>query len=222
MPWAGTATCGRRPRPSRRAPIPRNSVRVRRHRSGRHPVGAVDVEPHAAIGADVRDRIDRVDRAGERGPGRGHDRDRRDAGRHVAVDRLGQRVRPQPARLVDRQVAEVVRADPQELDRPGDRVVDLRGAVDVAGRRPTSPSVARPGSACSRAAASAVTLLIVPPLVNAPIVAGNPTNSLTHRTAWCSICVAARASTARLMSYVCASRSAIAPISSPEDPMNAK
>ena len=45
-----------------------------------------------------------------------------------------------------------------------------------------------PGSACSRAAASAVTLLIVPPLVNAPIVAGKPTNSLTQRTAWFSIC----------------------------------
>ena len=89
-------------------------------------------------------------------------------------------------------------------------------------RRPDSPSVRAPGSACSRAAASAVTLLIVPPLVNAPIVAGNPTNSLTQRTAWCSICVAARASTARLMSYVWASRSAIAPISSPDEPMNAK
>ncbi len=65
-------------------------------------------------------------------------------------------------------------------------------------------------------------LLIVPPLVNAPIVAGKPTNSLTQRTACCSISVAARASTARLMSYVCASRSAIVPISRPEDPMNAK
>ncbi len=40
-----------------------------------------------------------------------------------------------------------------------------------------------PGSDCSRAAASAVTLLIVPPLVNAPIVAGKPMNSLTQRTA---------------------------------------
>ena len=79
-----------------------------------------------------------------------------------------------------------------------------------------------PGSARSRAAAIAVTLEIVPPLVNAPPVAGYPMNSPTQRTAWSSISVAARASTARLMSYVCASRSAIAPISRPEEPMNAK
>jgi hypothetical protein len=62
------------------------------------------------------------------------------------------------------------------------------------------PEWREPGAARSRAAASAVTLLTVPPLVNAPVVAGNPTNSATQRTDWSSICVAARASTARLMS----------------------
>ena len=65
-------------------------------------------------------------------------------------------------------------------------------------------------------------LLTVPPLVNAPLAAVNPTNSPTHATAWFSSCVAARASTARLMSYVWDRRSASVPISSPLDPMNAK
>ena len=65
-------------------------------------------------------------------------------------------------------------------------------------------------------------LLIVPPLVNAPSVAGYPMNSPTQRTACSSSAVAARASTARLMSYVWASRSPSVPISSPLDPMNAK
>ncbi len=45
------------------------------------------------------------------------------------------------------------------------------------------PSRREPGSARSRAAASAVTFEIVPPLVKAPAAAGKPTNSLTHRTA---------------------------------------
>jgi hypothetical protein len=47
-------------------------------------------------------------------------------------------------------------------------------------------------------------------------------NSAAQRTACFSISVAARASTARLMSYVCASRSPIVPISSPLEPTPTK
>ena len=110
---------------------------------GRHAVRAVHVEPHAPFGADVRDRADRVDRAGERGTRRGHDGDRRDAGGQVAIDRLGQRLGPHPARIVDRQVTQVVRSDPQQLDRACDRVVHLGGAVDRQ-RPPRQPFDPRP------------------------------------------------------------------------------
>ena len=84
------------------------------------------------------------------------------------------------------------------------------------------PSRREPGSARSRAAASAVTFEIVPPLVNAPAAAGKPTNSLTHRTAWSSTSDAAPAHTARLTSKHEASRSPSTPISSPDEPTNAK
>ena len=85
----------------------------------------------------------------------------------------------------------LVDSDPQQLDRAGDRVVHLRGAVDRDPPTAAGPRAREPGSARSRAAASAVTLLMVPPLVNAPFAAGKPTNSPTHRTAWCSSIVAA-------------------------------
>ncbi len=84
------------------------------------------------------------------------------------------------------------------------------------------PSHRVPGSARSRAAASAVTFEIVPPLVNAPAAAGKPTNSLTHRTAWSSTWDAAPAHTARLTSKHDASRSPSTPISSPDEPTKAK
>src|SRR6187200_3447565 len=84
------------------------------------------------------------------------------------------------------------------------------------------PSRRDPGSARSRAAASAVTFEIVPPLVNAPAAAGNPTNSLTQRTAWSSTSDAAPAQTARLTSKHDASRSPSTPISRPDEPTKAK
>ncbi len=103
---------------------------MRRDRRGGQAVRTVHVEPHPSLGADVGDPVDRVDRARERrARGRDH-RDGGDPGGHVAIDRLGQRIGPQPAGAIDRKVTEVVRPDPQQLDRPCDRVVHLGGAVD--------------------------------------------------------------------------------------------
>ena len=110
--------------------MPRNKRRVRRHRRGRHPVRTVHVEPDAALGADVRDLVDRIDRAGERGPGRGHDGDREDARRDVGDPA------PRPARRagggahpsigMSRRLFDPM---PKQLHGPRDRVVHLGRAV---------------------------------------------------------------------------------------------
>ena len=84
------------------------------------------------------------------------------------------------------------------------------------------PQRREPGSARSRAAASAVTFEIVPPLVNAPAAAGKPMNSLTQRTACSSTSDAAPAHSARFTSKHEARRSPSTPISSPDEPTNAK
>ena len=62
----------------------------------------------------------------------------------------------------------------------------------------------------------------VPPLVNAPASASNPTSSPTQRTACSSTSVAAAAHAARLTSKQEASRSPRTPISSPDEPTKAK
>ena len=100
----------------------------------RQPVRAVDVHPHAALLADVGDPVERIDGAGQRRSRRRDDRDRRHPRRDVAIDRVGQGVGPHPPQTVQRDRPQVVRADPEQLDRPRDRVVDLLGAVD--GRTP--------------------------------------------------------------------------------------
>ena len=87
---------------------------------------------------------------------------------------------------------------------------------------PVMPCSRAPGSARSRAAASAVRLLIVPPLVNAPPPTGKPISSPTQRTACSSISLAAPAYTARLMSKQDASASPTTPIGRPDEPTNAK
>ena len=57
------------------------------------PVGAVDVEPDTARLADVGDRVERVDRSGQRRAGRRDDGDRDDARGDVFVDRRRERLR---------------------------------------------------------------------------------------------------------------------------------
>ena len=100
------------------------------HARRREAVGAVDVEPDVPLGADVGERIDRVDGTGQRRAGRRDDRDRDDAGGEVGVDGRGDGLRAQAAPLVDRERAHLVRADPEQLGGADDRVVHLRGAVE--------------------------------------------------------------------------------------------
>ena len=97
---------------------------------GRDAVRAVDVEPDAALLADVGERVDRVDRAGQRRPGGGDDGDGRDTRRAVCVDRGVDRIRAEPPRVVHLQRAHVVGADPEQLRRSDDGVVRLLRAVE--------------------------------------------------------------------------------------------
>jgi hypothetical protein len=54
---------------------------------GGRPVSAVDVQPHARVGRDGGDRVERVDGTGGRRAGVGDDTDRQQAGGTVAGDR---------------------------------------------------------------------------------------------------------------------------------------
>ena len=108
----------------------REEVSGGRSRSGRDAVGPVDVEPDAALLADVGERPDRVDRAGQRRAGGGDDGDGRDTRRAVCLDRGVDRVRAEPPRVVHLQGAHVVGADPEELRRSDDGVVRLLRAVE--------------------------------------------------------------------------------------------
>ena len=74
----------------------------RRRRRRGDAVRAVDVEPDAALLADVGESVDRVDGARQRRPGGRDHRNGRDAGRDVGVDRLRDRLGAQPALLVER------------------------------------------------------------------------------------------------------------------------
>ena len=102
----------------------------RRDAGSRQAVGTVDVQPDPPLPADVGERVDRVDGAGERRAGGGDDRHRHDARREVGVDRPCDRLGPKAAALVDREPANVVRPDPEQLGRADDGVVHLLGAVD--------------------------------------------------------------------------------------------
>ncbi len=99
------------------------------HRRGRQAVRAVDVQPHAALLADVGDGVEGIDRPRERRPRRRDHRDRGDPVGAIAIDRLGQRLGDQPAIRAERDRAQVPRPDPERLDRARDRVVHLLRAV---------------------------------------------------------------------------------------------
>ena len=93
---------------------------------------------------DVGDRVDRVDRAGQRRPRGRDDGDGDHAGGAVARERVGERGRVHPARAVERDPAHGARAQPARLDRAHDRVVRLVGAVD-GGAAAADAVVARAG-----------------------------------------------------------------------------
>ena len=95
----------------------------RRYPGRRQPIRAVDVEPDAALLADVGEPVDRVDRTGERRAGRRDDRDRCDARAEIFVDRGSDAPWIEPPRVVVGERAEVLRPDAEDLDRARDRVV---------------------------------------------------------------------------------------------------
>ena len=105
-------------------------------------VGAVDVQPDAGLLADVGERADRVDGAGQRRAGGRDDRDRDAARGTIGADRLLDRLRDEAPVLVDRQRADVLGADPEDLGGALDRVVRLLGAVERR-RRAAEPVPAR-------------------------------------------------------------------------------
>ena len=79
---------------------------------------------------DGGELLDQVDGAGVRGARDGRDRDRRQAGRPVAGDRLGDGLRVEAEAVVGRQDDERLRREAQLVECPRDREMRLVGRVD--------------------------------------------------------------------------------------------
>ena len=110
---------------------------------------------------------ERVDRACERRPRARDDRDGHGSVGQVPLDRLHQRRRYQAVTGIHRQEAQALRAQPEQLDRSLDRVVDLLGGVDG---RPCSPDAgqARAGKRTLPGRGQGGQVAHGPPLVKAP------------------------------------------------------
>ena len=145
-----------------------------RRRRGRDAVGAVDVEPDVARGAHVGQRLDRVNRAGQ---GRSRGRDDRHGARCRAAVGIDRACATSAGRSRRRSSCGSTRtctpSRSRAARRPGaTESVRLGRARRPRRASPSTPVRREPGSARSRAAASAVTLLSWPPLVNAPAPTG--------------------------------------------------
>jgi hypothetical protein len=101
-----------------------------RPQRGRRAVGAVHVQPQVLLGADVGQRVERVDRARARGAGRGHDAHRPAPRRAVGRDRRPHRPGIQPEPGIGLQHPELLEAEHAQRPRHGG--VRLVGAVDDA------------------------------------------------------------------------------------------
>ena len=130
-PSAGRATCAGRSRASRRARGPRRARRARRRGRRGRAVGAVDVQPDAVLGADVGERVERIDGAGarrarRRRPRRPGSRRRR---RSVSIARASSsgRMRKASSQRIGRSAR---RPRPSTSQARRDRVVRLLGGVD--------------------------------------------------------------------------------------------
>ena len=93
------------------------------HRCCGQTVGTIDMHPDAMFRADVGDRIQGIDGAGERGARRGDDRDGDAARCKVGADQPIECLRSHATVVIDRHGTQVVGADAEQLDRAHDGVV---------------------------------------------------------------------------------------------------
>ena len=93
-------------------------------------VRAVDVEPHAVLGADVGNRVEGIDGAGAGGAGDAHDGDRRDAGGAIGLDRAGELVGAHAQGVVAADDAQRAAAEAEHVAGAADRVVRVLAGVD--------------------------------------------------------------------------------------------
>ena len=96
------------------------------------PVGTVHVVPDPFAGAQVGDRIQRIDRARIRGAGRRHDAERSEPDPAIRGNRVGQAPHIHAELLIDRDHPDPVRHDAGQPGRLDHRVMHLRRAVQHA------------------------------------------------------------------------------------------
>ena len=106
--------------------------RARRRGRGR-AVGAVDVEPHAVLGADVGERVERIDRARARRAGGADHGDRDHACGAIGLDRARQLVGAHAEGAVGADRAQRAAAEAEHVAGARDRVVRLLGRVHGGG-----------------------------------------------------------------------------------------
>ena len=127
---------------------PAEEVGGARGRGRGSAIGSVDVHPDAVLGADVGERVERVDRAGAGRAGDAHDRDGGHAGGAVALDGARELVGADAERVVAADHAQGAPAEAEDVARARDRVVRLTGGVDR-GRPGRHAVLARRGQ-CTR------------------------------------------------------------------------
>ena len=179
------------------------------------------MQPDPARRADVGDLRDRVDGAGERRAGGRHDRHRGDSGRQVGVERLGEGAGMQPTPAS----SGIPSARPSPAPAPPPRGRPSSAPPASSRWPPRARATPSGGERRQRTLASRGECRHVGDRATArecAAGAGKPINSPTQRTAWSSTSVAAPAQTARLTSKQAARGSPMTPISSPDEPTNAK
>jgi hypothetical protein len=103
-------------------------------------VCAVDVEPQLLALRDISDRVQGIDGAGVRRPGRSDHHRRHTTCPAVVGDRVGERLRVHPKLAVARHHAHRVGWEPGDAGRLGHRVVGLVGDVDPPVAQVVEPS----------------------------------------------------------------------------------
>jgi hypothetical protein len=101
--------------------MPASSARPALAERSERAVSAVDMQPEAAFATERRDRTQRIDRAGVRGPGCGYDQQRLTAGAGIRLDRRTECVDPHALVAIALEHADLVRTKAQESRGAGDR-----------------------------------------------------------------------------------------------------